>query len=82
MTLKHRRPVTHKQVHQATNQDDAVGDLGDTQTSQANNSQTGNKATNQYDAVCDLGDTQSSQASNTQTGDQAIYQDDSCRLLR
>ena len=28
-------PVTHKTGDKATNQDDAVGDLGDTQTSHA-----------------------------------------------
>ena len=36
----------------------AVGYLGDTQTSQASNTQTGDQATNQDDTVGDLGDTQ------------------------
>ena len=57
----------------------AVGDLGDTQTSQASNTQTGDQATNQDDAIGDLGNTQTSRASNTQTGDQATNQDDAVR---
>ena len=47
------------------NQDDAVGDLGDTQRSQANNTQIGDQAINQDNAVGDLGDTQTSRANVT-----------------
>ena len=38
--------------------------LGDTQTSQASNTQTCDQAINQDDIVGDLGDTQTSQVSN------------------
>ena len=53
-----------------------VGALGDTQTSQASNTQTGGQEINQDDAVGALGDTQTSQASETRPGDGEINQDD------
>ena len=67
MTPKTSQASNTQTGHQAINQDDVVGDLGDTQTSQACNTQIGAQTINQDNAVGDLGDTQTSQANNSQT---------------